>query len=75
LSTLNPETYTTDNRHGNLQRKLDNIDLLANIFQGTDRKIGSHHVLRAGINTTLQKDNTHEIESLRQFAHERNLFF
>lgn len=76
LHTLDKAKYEQDNRcSGSFDKKIDHIKRAAEIYSGTRTEENGYDVYRLAIHATLQKDNLDEIDALRDFCHERDIFF
>lgn len=76
LHTLDEEKYEKDNcLMGSFRTKIRAIDLAAKLFNGSTYVEQGIKVHRLAIHMTLQQDNIEEIDSIRQFCHERRMLF
>lgn len=76
LHTLDKTKYEEDNKcSGSFDRKIENIKKAAEIYKGTKSQENGYSVYRLAIHATLQRDNLDEIDNLRNFCHERDIFF
>ncbi len=76
LHTLNEDKYELDNKcKGSFERKIECINRASEIYKGTKTRENGFEVYRLAVHATLQRDNLHEIDDLRDFCHERKMFF
>lgn len=76
LHTLDKKKYELDNRcEDSFDRKIEHIEQASQIYKNTQTKENDFDVYKIAIHATLQKDNLHEIDALRQFCHDRGIFF
>lgn len=76
LHTLDRAKYEQDNRcSGSFDRKIGHIQRASEIYDGTKTRENGFDVYRLAIHATLQRDNLDEIELLRQFCRDRDIFF
>lgn len=76
LHTLDKKKYETDNScGGSFDRKIEHINRAIGIYSGTKTQENGYDVYRLAIHATLQRDNLEEIKRLREFCHERDIFF
>lgn len=76
LHTLDKQKYEQDNHcGGSFDRKIEHINEAVKIYSGTKTQENCYDVYRLAIHATLQRDNLDEIEELRAFCRERDIFF
>lgn len=76
LHTLDPVKYEADNNlPGSFEKKIKAIENAARIFADSSYVENGFLIQLVAIHATLQSDNLDEIDDLRRFCHERNMFF
>ena len=76
LHTLDRIKYEQDNKcPDSFDKKIQHIEEAVGIYSGTLTKENWHDVYRLAIHATLQSDNLDEIQALRDFCHQRGIFF
>jgi len=76
LHTLDKEKYETDNEcKGSFERKMKNMKKAVRTYGDTKRYENGFEVYRIAMHATLQKDNVHEIDDLRKYCHDNDIFF
>lgn len=76
LHTLDKIKYEKDNScEGSFDKKIEHINMASDIFQDTAEIINGYEVYRIAAHATLQKDNVNDIDDLKKFCRERNMFF
>jgi MoaA/NifB/PqqE/SkfB family radical SAM enzyme len=76
MQTLNKMLYEEDSGiKGSFKRKLENIELASEIYCGTKTIENGYEVYRLTLHTCLEKNNLDEVERLKEFAHERGMFY
>lgn len=69
LDSLNPAIYRNLTGIGNLVKVMENIRTLRNVYKETQLVLpDGKKLVRLAINTTIQKDNFTELDSIREFA-------
>jgi MoaA/NifB/PqqE/SkfB family radical SAM enzyme len=76
LHSLDPKRYEEDNGcPDSFRQKMKAIESAARIFSGITYPENNYLVQRLAIHATLQADNLDEIDNLKFFCHERDMFF
>jgi MoaA/NifB/PqqE/SkfB family radical SAM enzyme len=76
LHSLDPRKYEADNQClDSFGVKMKAIENATKIFAGSSYVENGFLVQRLAIHATLQADNLDEIDNLRRFCHERDMFF
>lgn len=76
LHTLDKAKYEIDNGcEGSFDKKIEHINMASEIFKDTTEVVNGHEVYRIAVHATLQKDNVNDIDDLKKFCRERNMFF
>jgi MoaA/NifB/PqqE/SkfB family radical SAM enzyme len=76
LHTLDEGRYESDNEcPGSFGLKMNAIERAAEVFQNASYTQNGVLVQSLAVHVTLQADNLEEIEAIRTFCHERNMFF
>ena len=74
--SLDESVYERDNSTpGSFDKKMRNLEIASKLYKGSPKKLNEFLVYRLGIHATLQKDNVGDIVNLRDYCHERNIFF
>lgn len=74
--SLNPKKYEKDNLTcGSFDKKMKNIEFATETFNGTTERMNGFDIYKLAIHATLQKDNAQDTIDLRNYCHEREIFF
>lgn len=75
IDSLGPAMYRWLTGRGDLANVLENIRGLRRIYRETEiERVGTKHITRLGVNTTVSIQNINELETIRDFCGEDMLF-